>query len=770
MIATIWANTRFAPTRDPMNNDFNKRLLATFASETKERLAVITASLMELEKTAVPEMRREILEVIFREAHSLKGAARAVNMAGIESLCHALENVFSALKRENGATPPALFDLLHQAVDAIGRHSLSPETDREPAGKSRTREIVLSLGKYAKGGAAPVPLPPQQAYSEESPSTGRPAVAETVRIPAGKLDNLFHQAEEMLVAKMAGRQRSAELAELRASLALWEKEWDKIRPAVRSLNKSLHAEAGQGLPLPDTGQLGKLLTFFEWSHSCIKSVQNKAHGLAINAENDRYALTGMVDNLLDDMKKTLMLPCAAILEVLPKMVRDLARARGKEAELMIGGETIEIDKRVLEEMKAPLIHLVRNCIDHGIEKPEERKLRNKPVQGAITVIITLIDSGRIEILVADDGAGLDTARLTATAVQRGVVTAEEAGRMEEKDFHELVFRSGLSTSTMITDISGRGLGLAIVREKAEKMGGTVTVASDPHKGTTFRMVLPLTLSTFRGIVVTVGDQPFIVPALAVGKVKRIDKASLKTVENRETVELGGAVLSFVRLADVLQLPQKEGPGEDSGHIRLFTIGSGMGRIAFGVDNILDEQEVLVKSLGRQLSRVRNVAGAAVLAQGKVVTILHPGDLLISASKGVAVPAAIEQPAETAEAVRRTVLVVEDSITARSLLKNILETAGYQVVTALDGIDALTQLRTAEIDLVVSDVDMPRMNGFDLTVKIRASREFAELPVVLVTSLDTREDKERGIEAGANAYVVKSSFDQSNLLEVVKRLI
>jgi two-component system chemotaxis sensor kinase CheA len=753
-----------------VGNDFNKRLLATFAAETDERLAVITASLIELEKTAAPEKRREILEAVFREAHSLKGAARAVSMDGIESLCHALENVFSALKRETGAIPPALFDLLHQAADAIGRHSLTPEADRGPAEKSRSREIVLSLGRYAKGGATPVSLPPQEASREDDTLPGKPAVAETVRIPAGKLDDLFHQAEEMLAAKMAGRQRSAELAELRASLAQWEKEWDKLRPVMRSLHKSSQAEAGQGFPLPDAGNLGKLLTFFEWSHACIKSVQNKAHGLAINTESDRYALTGMVDNLLDDMKKALMLPCATILEVLPKMVRDLARARGKEAELVIRGETVEIDKRVLEEMKDPLIHLVRNCIDHGIEKPEERKRGNKPAHGAITVQITLIDSGRIEIVVADDGAGLDTGRLTATAVQRGVITEEEAGRMEETDLLQLVFRSGFSTSPMITDISGRGLGLAIVKEKAEKMGGSVSVASEPHKGATFRLVLPLTLSTFRGVVVTAGEQSFIVPALAVEKVARIDSAALKTVENRETVELEGTAVSFVRLADLLQLPRKEGRDEAAGHIQLFVLGSGPGRIAFGVDTVVDAQEILVKSLGPQLSRVRNIAGAAVLAQGKVVTILHPGDLLISAGKGVAAAAVFGQPADTADRVRKAVLVVEDSITARSLLKNILETAGYRVVTALDGIDALTQLRTADIDLVVSDVDMPRMNGFDLTAKIRASREFADLPVVLVTSLDSREDKERGIEVGANAYVVKSSFDQSNLLEFVKRLI
>ena len=752
-----------------MGNDFNKRLLATFAVETGERVAAIAAGLIELEKTAAEERRQEILEGVTREAHSLKGAARAVNVSEIESLCHALETVFTALKRGAGTTSPALFDLLHQAVDAIGQHPLSPGIERRTAGEPRIRELVKGLEKCMKGKPVSVPPVPQQEQRSEAPAPGRGAGADTVRIPSGKLDRMFHQAEEMLTVKMAARQRAVELAGLCADLAAWEKEWEKNRPVMRSLHKTLQPYGGQGPSSPDAGQLGRLLAFLEWSHGCIKSLQNKACGLAGAAESDQYILAGMVANLLDGMKEALMLPCATILEVLPKMVRDLARDRGKDAELVLSGEGVEIDKRVLEEIKDPLIHLVRNCVDHGIERPAERNGRNKPERGAIAVKVSLIDSGRIEILVADDGAGIDTARLAAAAVQRGVITQEEAARMGREELLGLAFSSGLSTSPMLTDISGRGLGLAIVREKVEKLGGAVTVASETHRGTTFRMVLPLTLSTFRGIIVRAAGQTFIVPAASVERVARVDKAALKTVENRETVEVEG-VVSFVRLADILHIPKRERGGADSDYIRLFILCSGAGRIAFGVDGILDEQEVLVKGLGRQLSRVRNIAGAAVLAQGKVVTILHPGDLMKSAVKGAAAATGAVHPPETAEEAHPTVLVVEDSITARSLLKNILETAGYRVETAVDGVDALTQLRTAEIDLVVSDVDMPRMNGFDLTARIRASREFAELPVVLVTSLDSREDKERGIDVGANAYVVKSSFDQSNLLEVVKRLI
>jgi two-component system chemotaxis sensor kinase CheA len=253
-------------------------------------------------------------------------------------------------------------------------------------------------------------------------------------------------------------------------------------------------------------------------------------------------------------------------------------------------------------------------------------------------------------------------------------------------------------------------------------------------------------------------------------VARIDRSAVKSVENRETVEMEGEVLSFVRLADILDMPRQEKRGGETELVRLFVLGYEGRRIAFAVDEILGEQEVLVKGLGPQLARVRNVTGATVLGTGKVVPILNSGDLLRSAVKGAAAMAGALPDRGEADAPRKAVLIVEDSITSRTLLRNILESAGYATLSAVDGMDALALLRSEMIDLVVSDVDMPRLNGFDLTARVRASREFADLPVVLVTSLDSREDRERGIEAGANAYIVKSSFEQSNLLEVIKRLI
>lgn len=763
-----------------MDIEFKKRLLATFRDETREHISAISAGLIELEKATAPEKRQAILETVFREAHSLKGAARAVSMGGIESLSHALEGVFAGFRRQEVSPSPLLFDLLHRATDTIDKLLHAGETDRDAAGGIPVRELVASLEQALKGVPAVLPLPPPPVSPRlppalptasdhrQVPSDEKGGPSDTIRISAGKLAALLNQAEEMFTAKQAALQRAVELREIAAALFAWEKECNKVRPALRKLRKSPQVRGG--LSGAGDGPADKLLHFCDWSHDAVKTLEHMVQTLRKAAAGDRHLLGGMVDTLVDDLKDVLMLPSGTVLGLLPKMVRDLARERGKEAELVLTGEEVEIDKRILEEIKTPLIHLVRNCIDHGLEKPEERRRRNKPTSGRISVSVSLNDSNLAEIIVSDDGAGIDTGRVLAAALRQGLVLQDSADRVQREDLLGLIFNSGFSTAPIITDISGRGLGLAIVREKVEKLGGTVTVASEPHNGTTFRMVLPLTLSTCRGVLVGVGEQTFIVPAAGVERVARIDKAAFKTVENRETVVLNGEALSYVRLADCLLIARKEKSGDDGGVIPLFVIGSGASRIAFGVDAILDEQEVLVKSLGPQLSRVRNIAGASILGTGKVAAILHPGDLVKSAIKGAAAPAAALYQPEAAEAVRRSVLVAEDSITARTLLKNILETSGYRTITAVDGIDALTQLKTNEIDLVVSDVDMPRMNGFDLTAKIRASREFADLPVVLVTSLDSSEDRERGIDAGANAYIVKSSFDQSNLLDVIKRLI
>jgi two-component system chemotaxis sensor kinase CheA len=770
------------------DDDFLKKLLGIFKIEALEHIKAMSSGLIKLEKAATPEKQMEIIETVFREAHSLKGAARAVNMTDVERLCQSLETVFAALKRQKIISSPQMLDVLHRALGSLDKLLAPAEAEGAKSAKSPIAELISSLEDMASSQVSgrkqmisrirrksravreKTKVEGQQPPDAQTPTPGsQPLTPDTVRISTAKLESLLRQVEELLWAKLAASQNAAEVQEVNGSLDQWKKEWANAYPKLQRIRQRLEKESNprQG---EANSELTELVEFLDWNCTYVKNLETRLKTLAASTEHDRHLTGRMVDNLLDDMRRAVMLPFSSLLETFPKLVRDLCRDQGKEADISIVGADIDIDRRILEEMKTPFIHLVRNCIDHGIEKPEEREAKLKPRRGTVTLRISQKNSSKVEIVVADDGVGMDVAKIKAAALKLGILSQEDKDKISQTEALSLIFKSGVTTSPIITDISGRGLGLAIVQEKVDRLGGITSVESSPNQGTTIRFLLPLTLATFRGLLVNVGEQIFAIPSANVNRVVRAKKDDIRTTENRETIGLNGQAVSLVWLHDVLGLPRKEAKSGDSESIVALVLGTGEKRVAFSVDEILGEQEMQVKSLGKQLSRVRYIAGATVLATGKVVPILNVSDLMKSAARISAAPSEVAAGAEKAEAKRKSILVVEDSIAARTLLKNILESAGYQVKTAIDGIDAFTVLRSEDFDMVVSDVDMPRMNGFDLTVKVRAEQKLSDLPVVLVTALESGEDRERGIDVGANAYIVKSSFDQSNLLEVVRRLL
>jgi two-component system chemotaxis sensor kinase CheA len=725
--------------------EFGKHLQTIFKVEAEEHVRAISAGIVDLAKKLQPEALKQVIENIFREAHTLKGAARVVNLKAIESVCQSLESVFSALKHQEIALSPQLCGLFHKAADTLARLVASAGAERSGDDSESDRELINLLGSVSHGTAVndnPIKsvITPESIPSKLD-AVLLPSTISSVRIPVSRLEPLLVQAEEMLQIKMAVSQRLEELKEIKQTLSSLKEE-----PVESQENRG---------------------TF-------LNKLQNQVVAVIAAFKRDKRMFDRMVDEQLETMKQVLMLPVSTLLEGFPKFVRDLALDQGKEAELIIHGAEIEIDKRILEELKDPIMHIIRNCIDHGIKKPDERARLNKTAGGTITITFTPKEGRQVEILITDDGAGIEAERVLAAAVKSGVITAEQARELNFQDTLALIFQSGVSTSPIITEISGRGLGLAIVREKIDRLGGTISLETSLGAGTAFRFLLPLSLSTFRGVMAKAGEQLFIFPAVSVRRVMRVKNEEIKTVENRETILADGQVLSAVSLGKVLQLPPRKNAGVSgksraSGYIPVIILTSEDKNIAFMVEEVLEEQQFLVKSLGRQLNSVRNIAGAAVLGNGRIVPVINIQDLMKSAVRtvetGSVVPAA-----EGSVLKNEKILVAEDSITSRTLLKNILEAAGYQVVTAVDGADAFAKVRTGEFDLVVSDVDMPRMNGFELTAGIRADKKLSELPVVLVTALESREDRERGIDAGASAYIIKSSFDQSNLLEAIKKLI
>ena len=778
---------------------FLRELLAMFKIEAEEHIKEISSGLLELEKASDLDERTDTVEKIYREAHSLKGAARAVNLIDVETLCQSLESIFALLKHQRLNVSSDLFDTMHRAVDILTEIISYSE-------KKDISDIMHQLNRWEKGNAGTgvsnkesslkvkpdshiqsdsSPEPVLEEYelhsvpSSEDEKIKTPEnqsmekikdfLSETVRISTTKLDSLLLQTEEMLSSKLSANQLVFDFQNAMTLFNAWKKEWEEHNGEIQTFRKLVSSTYDDNENEPIKMQFDRLLEFFERNQDQIKLFESKFNPMIKSTENNSRMLGGMVDNLLEDMKEVLMLPFSTLLKMIPKVVRDLSRDQEKEVELVTRGSTTEVDRRILEEMKDPLIHLLRNCIDHGIEKPEERIKKNKRSTGTITVTVSQQGGNKIEILVQDDGLGIDYEKVKSAAVKRGIISEAKVNQLTEQEILGLIFQSEISTSPIITDISGRGLGLAIVREKVDKLGGTVSVETHPNQGTTFRIILPVTLATFRGILIEVSDQPFLIPTSSVKRVTRVNSDMIKTVENMETISLDGRAVSLVRMADVLELPRKKIEDTHSSCVQVIVLGTNEKFIAFVVDEVSNEQEVLVKSLGKQLRRVRNIAGTTILGTGKLVAILNVSDLLKSAVKVTPSPIRKIQIQEEKD-LKKSILVVEDSITSRTLLKNILTTAGYEVKATVDGLDAFTALRTEDFDLVVSDIEMPRMNGFDLVSRIRNNKKTAELPVILVTGLESREDRERGIDVGANAYIVKRSFDQSNLLEVIKKLI
>lgn len=799
---------------------FFKELLSMFKIEAEEHVKSMSSGLLDLEKLKPGPEYMNTIETVYREAHSLKGAARSVNLIKIETVCQSLETIFSAIKKQIIELNPELFDIMHQSVDTISgiledsdhtdisgtmqklteienkyihkspaQNSESvpesipapgekPEKKKEPANQAVEAEPPEQAAEPQKP-AAPVvqktePEPEPQPVSPVKsapvlPEQDKALVSDTIRISTSKLDKLLLQAEEMLAAKLTSEQNAADLRDLNVRFENWKKLWETLDEEIRHEFQEWRKNA-----VLDPEELMKwfyenIANVMDLNRQLIKDFDENLGSLYKMAKDNSRSLGGMVDTLLEDMKEVLMLPFSTLLRILPKIVRDLSRDQGKDVELIVRGSTIEIDRRILEELKDPFIHLLRNCVDHGIEKPEVRVKNKKSKGGTISISISQRSGNKVEILINDDGGGIDYEKVRAVAIKKGVITEAEAEKLTRDECLMLIFQSEVSTSPIITDISGRGLGMPIVREKVELLGGSISIDTQVGQGTTFKIQLPVTLATFRGILVRVSEHVYVIPTANVDRVVRVPADNVKTVETRETVTLEGEAVALSHLDATLGIGSGGSKISNDGFISCIVLGADDKKIAFTVDEVINEQEVLVKGLDKPLVRIRNISGATILGNGQVIPILNASDLIKSAML-LEYVSQRTQKSEEKQLGKKSILVAEDSITSRTLLKNILESAGYSVTTTVDGMDALTALKSKTYDLVVSDIEMPRMNGFDLVTKIRSDKKMAELPIVLVTALESREDRERGIDVGANAYIVKRSFDQSNLLEVIRKLI
>jgi two-component system chemotaxis sensor kinase CheA len=704
----------------------DKELRSLFKIESEERLQHLDDGLLRLEKTPTDQ---PLLEDLFREAHSLKGAARMLGLTGIQTLAHQLEDALGAAKKDGVAPRPEAVASMNQTLEAI-RRLVQAEIGEEP-------EAAATITPRS---AIPIPhsdVPRSEVFR-----------IETMRVDPKKLDALLTQAGELTVTKIRIAHR---LAEIGALLDYCE-EWGRAAHQGQS-----PAHAGE----PVAQRLALL--------------QDMLNQLRSGAHEDSARLDFIAGQLESGVRTLRLLPMSTLFVLFPRMVHDLARDQRKEVELVIEGEDAVADKRVLEEMKDPLMHILRNAIDHGIEAPEQRERAGKPRVATVRIRASQT-SASLVIEVSDDGRGLDVEEIRRTALQRGMRSEEELAGMSAEQVQSLILVSGFSTSALITDVSGRGVGLDVVRNNVEHLKGTLQIESISGKGLTLRVQLPVSLATVRVLIAVTDGRRHALPVEHVQCSRKIPLHEIYSMEGRQTVSVDGQAVSVARLDELLEMrniSSAESPRNPHSAIRnphsatVCVLSVGEERFALMVDEVVDELEVVLKPQSKLLKRVRNVSGATILDTGEVCMVLNPHDLLRTLRKK---PAAGGTAPVIEAAVKKVLLLAEDSITTRTQEKRILEGAGYEVVTAVDGADAYNKLATRSFDAVVSDIMMPNMTGLALTEKIRADDKYAELPIILVTSLASEEDQRRGLEAGANAYISKPSFDQRVLLDCLARLI
>lgn len=712
---------------DMKNEAFLKKLLQTFNIEAKEHIDNLSEGLLNLKKSSDAEVNKALVETLFREAHSFKGAARAVNITEIEELCKAMEDIFSHYKQSLLKLPDSLIEVMLECNDMLtllsganeeARRDLKPQVQEHIAalhrslqGSSNVREIITVAEKI-------IILPNEVTKMPKEPEI---KTQETIRIPVKKLSAIMQQSEEMLFTKMVSRRHVEDLI--------------TIESEIEDLINTLQSGSKEFI-------LSRLVTLKTLTTRAIKQTKGDAREISM-----------LVDHLIGDMKEALMLPFSAIFATLPKIVYDMGKSVGKDISLNVIGGDMEIDRRISEQMHDPLIHLLRNSIDHGIEK-----------NGTITLTLTQKSASKVELSIADDGAGIDAQKIRQSSVIKGLISQNEAEDMDEESALNLIFLSGVSTAKIVTDLSGRGLGLAIVLEKAQQLGGEVHVKNNTDKGCTFTILLPLTMSTFRGVVTSLDEQKFIFASENIVRVMTIAKESIKDIEGKEMIVYEHHVVPFYHLSTLLE---RSLPINASSDLAVVVIKYANEMLAVGVDRVEYEEEVMVKSLGKQLTRVHAISGVSLLASDVPALILNISDIFKSLGSVIK---RVVAPKKEIIKKKSKILVADDSPTTLALLQNILEMVGYDVTVAVDGLQAFEIFKKESFDLLVSDVDMPRMSGFELTEAIRADAHMPELPVILVTSLESPEDKERGMIAGANAYLVKSTFEQSNLIENIQRFI
>jgi two-component system sensor histidine kinase and response regulator WspE len=719
-------------------------LLPLFRQEAEDQCARMSECLLKLEQE--PD-QLELIAPVMRAAHSIKGASRAVQLEPAVSLTHALEDRLIAAQREGAPVPDDLIEFSLACVDMLrelAQHGATPELmgrhDQLMAVSRAPPAARSNIDTSAKSSATIPSTPSYQIAIESDP---------IIRIKASLVGRLIALAGSGVVGSHRLRPFAEKQQRLRRNMV-------ELSRRVDDLYHGLGAPA-------QSSRLGAQLA--ELRLGAAEARQQIQGWIDAFAEYAREAFD-LHERIYQAASQTRLRPFRDLLVGYPRMVRDLARQLGKRARLTLVGEALEVDRDVLEKLDAPLTHLLRNALDHGLEAPSIRIKLGKSEEGRIRVW-AMHRAGMLVIEVNDDGAGINPEAIRKRAVERGRLSVEAAAAQSTQELHELLFSAGFTTRSDVTEVSGRGVGLDVVREAVERLGGNIRLHSEVGKGATFCLQVPISRAGTRALAVRVAGEIYAFPSLRIDRVLRSERAAVTSAERLQYLALDGRNIGLVPLAETLDLGATESHGE---RLDLVVIAH-QGRLAgFVVDELLGEFDLATRPLDPRLGRVADLGAVALLPDGRPVVLLDVDDLMRSVLTRERAELSTTPRVEKALPTRKRVLVVDDSISVRELERQLLAGRGYHVEVAVDGLEAWNRVRNESFDLLITDVDMPRMDGIELTRSIKQDPRLRVLPVVVVSYRDSAEDRRRGLDARADRYLTKTDFQGESFLRVVEQLI
>ncbi len=762
-------------------------MMDLFHTEAEAQTAILSEGLLEIEKDPTSA---QWLERLMRAAHSLKGAARIVGLTQVVKVAHALEDCFVAAQKRQAVIGPDQADILLRGVDTLAQMSKLSDKDYETWIADHQEEIdrLLSSLEAAKSGeaicgtfeAAPIPpIPNVEAPSAKpgvvSPPTtvvlppASPGRSETIGVKPSTTPGPAETAQERSVRVPA--ESLSRMMGLAGESAVQAHRLEGFTTGLGAL-KSRHAELLR--LLKDAGRAHENVSSVGRSSSALDEVLQKAEScrqLTIQRIEEfdlvSHQLADVADRLYRETIASRMRPFADGVSGFPRLIRDLAKQLGKKVKFEVLGKRTQVDRDILDKLEAPLTHILQNSVDHGIETPTERLAAGKNVEASLK-LEARHHAGRLKITVSDDGRGIDIEKLRKRIVDKDLAAEDTARRLSEAEVLDFLFLPGFTMADNVTEVSGRGVGLDVVRTFLHDVGGSVRVENLPGRGVRFHLEMPVTRSVLRALVVEVAGDPYAFPLGRIERLADVAASEVRTVEGRQYFTLDEKDVGLIDARQVLGLAGQAAQGE-----KWPVIVIGDEQVCYGikVDRFLGERELVVRSLDMRLGKVQDLSAVSLMEDGSPVLILDVEDLqrsiqnLLSGRRLDKIRSGVQSRKK-----QKRILVVDDSITVREMERRILQNRGYEVDVAVDGIDGWNSLYSGQYSLVISDVDMPRMNGFDLVRRIRQDSRFSALPVMMVSYKERQEDRLKGLEVGANYYFTKGGFHDDAFMRAVVDLI